>query len=209
MWKLIFLILFPPIWAHNACLHLIKISSLTDLAQVDLSQSPILLTHRNLHDKALHVPCVYGTIFEPSPVELNKFLLAFQSLWIASKPRLEVYTDVSEAQISLLTNIHRSFDIVLKGKLYPTLSLKFRTLSVTTFDIWPHHYYTPMGLLGTDVSLFNVLSRKLEFSFNLLPRALSVNGRVLPNGTLVGILPDVSILRLGKYWNKEMFHGEN
>ncbi|TRY80634.1 hypothetical protein TCAL_14460 [Tigriopus californicus] len=141
--------------------------------------------------QALGVPCIKGTVFESRPVELNGFLQAFQALRISSKPRVEVRTELDKDRIKLLDDIHRSFDMVFEGQTFPPPSIGSRILYVTTFNIWPNHFYNPTGLAGTDVTLFNLLATKFQFSYRLLPPALSVNGRILENGTLVGILPDV------------------
>ncbi|TRY81125.1 hypothetical protein TCAL_14457 [Tigriopus californicus] len=128
--------------------------------------------------QALGVPCIHGTVFESRPVELNGFLQAFQALRISSKPRVEVRTELDKDRIKLLDDIHRSFDLVVNGQTFPPPSIGSRFLHVTTFNNWPNHFYTSSGLTGTDVTLFNVLSKNLQFSYMLLPPALSVNGRV-------------------------------
>lgn len=197
MWLPLFLLLVPSLKAHLFCLHVIKITSLNDLVNVDLSKDPILLMDQNQFNprdiKALHVSCIYGTVFESRQIELNKFLQDFQSLRIPSKQHLALHTELAKEAIAIFENIHRSFDIVFKGQIHRPLPIRSRSLTIISFDFWPNHYYGSSGLIGTDPKLLDILAQKLHFSYRLLPPPLSVNGRTLPNGTLVGVLPDVRI----------------
>ncbi|TRY80633.1 hypothetical protein TCAL_14461 [Tigriopus californicus] len=143
------------------------------------------------YHRALRVSCLYGTILESNGTELQGFLTSFQNLKIASKSFVEIHTNLSNNRIPFLNNIHRSFNIILGDRIHLPPSLQIRPISVTLFNLWPRHYSTPTGSRGIDLSLVQALAKNLKFSFKFLPVALSINPKTLPNGTTVGIIPDV------------------
>lgn len=191
-----FLTLIPCFRADNMCVHLARISTLNDLATLDFRKHPvILMDHTQFSDqykRALQVYCIYGTVFESSEVKLNAFLGDFQSLRISSKLHVKIHTNINKERIHLLNNIHRSFNIILESQIYPPYPLGLARISITLFNLWPHYFSSPSGLRGTDRSLIQILAKKLGFSYDFMPPALSINARTLSNGTIVGIIPDVS-----------------
>lgn len=135
-------------------------------------------------------------------IQLDAILWFMQTLK-ANKKALIVGRNLEHTNIltKKIKSIHRSYDILWKeesGTLehYPILGIQASRgsiLQVGYLFIWPYILRSKQGQLsGTDIKALDLLAKKYGFDYEL-----SMFNRMLmstlPNGTKIGVFPDVSI----------------
>lgn len=203
IWLLIVILWIPKIsTSEDHCLNFVRISKWKDLEAVRFTNPVLLKDHDDLEPidiKALQVPCIKGEHFASDPNEINRFLANFQKLRIFAKNFVTIHANFSgqKQMIESFNDMQRTFDLITPfdetQQRHKPPELGSRQLIFNFFVFWPSMFLEEDGKLrGVDLQVVKTLAKKFRFTYKFLPPGFSIDARELPNGSIVGVRPDVS-----------------
>ncbi|TRY73346.1 hypothetical protein TCAL_15732, partial [Tigriopus californicus] len=186
-------------YIEKSCLNFVRISSLKDLEAVNFTNPVLLKDHDNLDNKdikALQVSCLQGEHFASEATDVNQFLTNFQKLRIFAKPFVNLHANLSGQRVESINDMQRTFDLVTPNseeeEVHEPPKVGSRQLIFNFFEFWPSLFLDDDGILrGVDLHVVETLAQKFRFTYKFLPPGFSIDARELPNGTIVGVRPDV------------------